>query len=45
MDGREDGMEGWVVNAKGVVGLTAVKCAGERVSVNDATPSPFLSPL
>lgn len=27
MDGRADGMEGWVVNAKGVVGLTAVKCA------------------
>lgn len=45
MDGRADGMEGWVVNAKGVVGLTAVKCARERVSVNDATPSLFLSPL
>lgn len=41
MDGRADGMEGWVVNGKGVVGLTAVKCA----SVNNATPSLFLSSL
>lgn len=29
MDGRADGMEGWVVSAKGVIRLTVVKCARE----------------
>lgn len=47
LDGRVDGMEEWVVNAKGVVRLTAVKSAHVRAheSVNNATPSFFLSLL